>query len=90
MAAMTENAKKFPHKIFDVQHALEDRNLVAVDSRVRLKPEEPGMAVVHIFRFDENRIAEMWDVGQPVLGESPNANGMFRTTNSHLTKATNP
>jgi len=77
MAAMTENATKFPNKVFAVHHALEDRDLVAVHSRVRLKPDEPGMAVVHIFRFDANRIAEIWDVGQPVPGESPNANGMF-------------
>jgi hypothetical protein len=45
---MTKNAK-FPHKIFEVQHALEARNLAAVDSRVRRNPEEPGMAVVHMF-----------------------------------------
>jgi predicted SnoaL-like aldol condensation-catalyzing enzyme len=74
---MTENATKFPNKVFAVHHALEDRDLVAVHSRVRLRPDEPGMAVVHIFRFDANRIAEIWDVGQPVPGESPNANGMF-------------
>ena len=77
IAAMTENATKFPNKLFEVHHALEDRDLVAVHSRVRLNPGEPGMAVVHIFRFDANRIAELWDVGQPVPGESPNANGMF-------------
>jgi predicted SnoaL-like aldol condensation-catalyzing enzyme len=77
MTAVAENAKKFPGKTFDVQHSLEDADLVAVHSRVRLKPEEPGMAVVHVFRFDGDRIAELWDIGQPVRSESANANGMF-------------
>jgi predicted SnoaL-like aldol condensation-catalyzing enzyme len=32
---------------------------------------------VHIFRFDGDRIAEPWDIGQPVPAESVNTNGMF-------------
>ena len=46
-------------------------------ARVRMKPEDAGIAVVHIFRFERGRIAELWDIGQPVPKESPNANGMF-------------
>jgi predicted SnoaL-like aldol condensation-catalyzing enzyme len=34
-------------------------------------------AVVHIVRFDGEKIAEMWDVGQAVPADSPNENGMF-------------
>jgi len=50
---------------------------VAVHSRVRLKPDGPRVAVVHILRFEGDRIAELWDVGQPVPPESPNEHGMF-------------
>ncbi len=60
-----------------MQRALEDGDLVAVHSRVRLKPGEPGIAIVHIFRFEGDLVAELWDVGQPVPSDSPNANGMF-------------
>ena len=35
------------------------------------------MALVHLFRFEGDRIAELWDIGQPVLALSVNANGMF-------------
>jgi predicted SnoaL-like aldol condensation-catalyzing enzyme len=77
MKAMEENAAKNPHKVLEVQRALEDGALVAVHSRVRLKPEELGVGLVHIFRFDGDRIVELWDLAQPVPPESPNENGMF-------------
>jgi predicted SnoaL-like aldol condensation-catalyzing enzyme len=77
MAAMEENVAKNPDKVLDVQRALEDGDLVAVHSRVRQRPEERGAAVVHIFRFDGDRIVELWDVGQPVPETSPNDHGMF-------------
>ena len=75
--AMEENAAKFPDRIFEVQRALEEGDLVAVHSRVRLQPNQPGVAAVHIFRFQGDRIVEAWDVGQAVPETSPNENGMF-------------
>jgi predicted SnoaL-like aldol condensation-catalyzing enzyme len=74
---MAENAAKFPNKILEVQRALEDGDLVAIHSRVRLKPEELGIALVHIFRFRDYSIVELWDLGQPVPDDSPNEFGMF-------------
>jgi len=74
---MEENAAGFPNKTFEVQRALEDGDLVAVHSRLRLKPDMPEIAAVHIVRFEGGRIVEMWDVGQQVPAESPNENGMF-------------
>src|SRR5580693_9908797 len=73
-AGMEKNAAQFPDKTFEVHHALEDADLVAVHLHVRLKPADPGIAVVHIFRFEGDRIAELWDVGQPVPEDSPNRN----------------
>lgn len=77
MVAMEENARKNPEKILEVQRALQEGNLVAVHSRVRQNPGDPGGAVVHIFRFEQDRIAELWDIGQAQPQESPNENGMF-------------
>ena len=76
-AAMEDNAAKNPGKIFEVQRALEDGDLVAVHSRVRQKPGDLGAAVIHIFRFEGDRIAELWDFGQAVPADSVNENGMF-------------
>ncbi len=64
MIGMEENAAKNPTKVLEVQ-------------RVRMKPDEPGLAVVHIFKFQGDRIIELWDLGQPVPQNSPNENGMF-------------
>jgi len=77
MVAMEENAAKYPGKVLEVQHALQDGNLVAVHSKVTLKPDDPGIAVVHIFRFQGNHIAELWDIGQAAPETSPNECGMF-------------
>lgn len=76
-AAMAENASKNPNKVFNVKLALEDGDHVAVFSHVRQNPSERGGAVVHIFRFEKDRIVEFWDVGQPLPETSPNENGMF-------------
>ncbi len=77
MLAMEENAAKFPHKTFELQRALQEGNLVAVHSHVRLKPDDRGLALVHICRFEGERIAEFWDIAQPIPENCPNENGMF-------------
>ena len=75
--AMEENHSLFPHKVLDVKRALEEGDLVAVHSHVRLRAIEPGFAAVHIFRFAGDRIIEVWDIGQAIPEQSPNTNGMF-------------
>ena len=76
MAAMVENARANPSKILDVKRTIAEGDLVAVHSQVRLKPEDQGGAVVHLFRFEVGRVVELWDVGQEVPEESPNEYGM--------------
>src|SRR5712664_4388564 len=63
-AGMMEAHQKFPNTTLEVQHVFEADDLVAVHSRVRHSPETPEIAVVHIFRFEGDRIVEMWDIGQ--------------------------
>jgi predicted SnoaL-like aldol condensation-catalyzing enzyme len=77
MEAMEQNAAKNPNKEFEVQRALQDGDHVAVLSRVRQTPGDRGGAVVHIFRFEGDRIAEFWDIGQAVPESNVNENGMF-------------
>ena len=52
-------------------------NRVVVFGRVRHKPGDPDYALVHIFRFADDRIAELWDIGQEIPKDSPNRNGAF-------------
>jgi predicted SnoaL-like aldol condensation-catalyzing enzyme len=40
-------------------------------------PGGPSLAVVHLVRFEEGRIVELWDVVSPVPEKPLNANGVF-------------
>jgi predicted SnoaL-like aldol condensation-catalyzing enzyme len=77
MIAMEENAIKNPNKVFEIQRTLQDGDVVAVHSRVQLTQGDMELAVVHIFRFDNNKIVELWDVGMSVPKEIINENGIF-------------
>jgi predicted SnoaL-like aldol condensation-catalyzing enzyme len=74
---MIENHTQFPSKRIMVKNVLGDGSLVAVHSNIIMKPGEPGVAVVHIFRFEQGKIVEMWDVGQSIPLETPNRIGAF-------------
>ena len=74
---MDDNARQFPAKTLDVKRAIEEGDLVVLHSHVRMQPGDDGIAVVHIIRFEGERVAELWDIAQPVPKDSPNANGMF-------------
>lgn len=77
MTAMEESARNNPNKIFEIQRALEDADLVAVHSRVQQTKNDLEIAVIHIFRFDKDKIVELWDFGQAIPTDTVNENGMF-------------
>jgi predicted SnoaL-like aldol condensation-catalyzing enzyme len=77
MIAIEEDAKRSPDKIFEIQRALEDGDLVAVHSRFRQNPNDTDYAVIHIFRFEGDKVVELWDFAQAAPAETINENGMF-------------
>jgi predicted SnoaL-like aldol condensation-catalyzing enzyme len=77
MRAMADNAREHPAKAFEPLRAVADGDLVCVHARVRLDPGARSYAVMHLFRFEGERIAELWDVGQEEPEEMPNEHGMF-------------
>ena len=77
MVAMEENAAQNQNKILEIQRALQDGDLVAIHSRIKQKPDDLGVPLVHIFRFQGNLITEIWDIGQTIPEKSPNDYGMF-------------
>jgi predicted SnoaL-like aldol condensation-catalyzing enzyme len=77
LLAMEEAARVNPHKVLTVKQAFEDGATVITHSHVKQNPEDTGAAVVHIFRFKNDRVVELWDLGQPLMKDSPNENGMF-------------
>jgi predicted SnoaL-like aldol condensation-catalyzing enzyme len=76
--AMADAHMASPNKSIEIQNACEEGNTVMTFSKVvRVKPEDADVAVVHIFRFDGDKVVELWDVGQLAEKNSPNENGLF-------------
>lgn len=73
--AMIEADRTAPNKAFKIMQVFETEDRVAVFSQVIKETME--IAVVHMFRFENEKISEMWDVGQLLEKDSPNQNGMF-------------
>ena len=77
MAGMDDHHREFPRKSCEVKQAIEEGDRVVLHAHVRFNPGDRGYALVHIFRFEGARIAELWDLGQEVPESSPNEHGMF-------------
>jgi predicted SnoaL-like aldol condensation-catalyzing enzyme len=76
-AAMEANARANPAKVLEVQRTVAEGALVVVHSKVRQRPDDGPVATVHMFRFENGRIAELWDVAQAEPPDTPNRSGMF-------------
>lgn len=75
---MRESAAETPNKVFDVQHVIEEGDLVAVHSKLEMQMNGlTTLAVVHICCFENGKIAEFWDIGQVQPDPLVNENGMF-------------
>ena len=77
LVGMEEGSVQFPNKVFETVRTLQDGDYVVVHGRVRLAPEMPEIALIHIFRFESDLIIEEWEAAQEVPQASPNENGMF-------------
>jgi predicted SnoaL-like aldol condensation-catalyzing enzyme len=75
--SMIQNHTEFPDKQLAIKNVLADGKMVAVHSHIVLQPGDPGMAAVHLFRFQGDRIMEMWDCVQAIPTNSPNEDGAF-------------
>ncbi len=73
--ALIEASKTDPNESFSIKQAFETDDRVALYSHVITNEME--IAVVHMLRFENGKISEMWDVGQVIQESSPNKNGMF-------------
>lgn len=73
---MERNAKQFPEKTFHTLRAVEEGDLVVVHGRIVFSPESQW-SVIHIFRFEGDKIIEEWEASQEAFQDSPNENGIF-------------
>ena len=69
--------KAMPGWTYEFKHAYVDGDYAIIHSHVKMKPDDRGMAVVDIFRFEKGKVVEHWDVVQPIPEKSANNNTMF-------------
>jgi len=67
----------FPALRFDFKRFIAEGNLVVVHNHLIRQPGDLGMAVMDIFRIENDKIVEHWDVLQEIPEMSANANTMF-------------
>lgn len=67
----------YPQSHSEIKRIFAEGNYVIVHIHSVLEPGTKGRAIVDIFRLEDNKIYEHWDVIQPIPDESANSNGMF-------------
>jgi predicted SnoaL-like aldol condensation-catalyzing enzyme len=70
-------AQTFPDFRMESKRIIAEGNYVVLHSQLIRKPGDRGMAVVDIFRLENGKIVEHWDVVQEVPETSANNNTMF-------------
>ncbi|MDB5833792.1 MAG: hypothetical protein JWR14_3622 [Caballeronia sp.] len=73
----TEHFKANPEARSTIVRSAADGDLVFLHVHSTSNPQDRGSAIVDIFRVDHGKIAEHWDVIQPVPEHAANDNTMF-------------
>jgi len=69
--------EKFPNAKSEIKRALADGDMVILHVHAVREPGERGVAIVDIFRLENGKIVEHWDVVQPIPEKAANTNSMF-------------
>jgi predicted SnoaL-like aldol condensation-catalyzing enzyme len=68
---------KNPHLHVDIKRVIAEGDLVVTHVLITTAENDRGAAAMDIFRLQDGKIVEHWDVVQPVPDKSANENGMF-------------
>ena len=69
--------EKFPDSRSEIKRVFADGDYVILHVHAVREPGTRGNAIVDIFRLEDGKIVEHWDVVQPIPEKVANANGMF-------------
>jgi predicted SnoaL-like aldol condensation-catalyzing enzyme len=67
---------QFPDATLEIRRVVAEGDLVVTHSLLKGAPYDRGTAVVDIFRLEDGKVVEHWDVHQPVPEVSANDNLM--------------
>lgn len=77
VAFATGFAKAYPALRFDFKRIIAEGDMVVVHSHMTLDATDRGSAVMDIFRLENGKVVEHWDVLQQIPEKSANNNTMF-------------
>ncbi len=69
--------EKFPNAKSEIKRAFAEGDYVILHVHGVREPGERGVAIMDIFRLENGKIVEHWDVVQPIPEKTANNNGMF-------------
>ncbi|HLC43348.1 MAG TPA: nuclear transport factor 2 family protein [Methylomirabilota bacterium] len=68
---------KFPNSRSEIKRVFADGDHVILHVHAIREPGTRGNAIIDIFRLENGKIVEHWDVIQPIPEKAANPNGMF-------------
>ena len=68
---------KFPNNRSEIKRIFADGDYVIVHVHAVREPGTRGNAIVDIFKLENGKVVEHWDVIQPIPEKTANNNGMF-------------
>ncbi len=69
--------EKFPNSHSEIKQVFADGDFVILHVHAVREPGTRGNAIIDIFKLDDGKIVEHWDVVQPIPETSANSNSMF-------------
>jgi len=69
--------EKFPSSRSEIKRVFADGDYVILHVHAVREPGTRGNAIVDIFKLENGKIVEHWDVVQPIPEKAANTNGMF-------------
>ncbi len=69
--------EQYPNSHSEIKQVFEDGNYVILHVHAVRIPGTRGTAIVDIFRLENGKIVEHWDVHEAIIDKPANQNGMF-------------
>jgi predicted SnoaL-like aldol condensation-catalyzing enzyme len=69
--------EKFPNNRSEIKRIFADGDYVIVHVHSVREPGTRGNAIVDIYKLEDGKVVEHWDVVQPIPETAQNSNGMF-------------